>query len=308
MSPTGFTQPGTTPDVMPRDASTVVLLRAREADAFEVFLVKRHGASAFMGGAYVFPGGKVDREDASLTDAATAERLAARLSPTPGRARTDEESAGLLVAAIREVFEEVGVLFARGPSGPLDEATLARVRAARAEDLPLSAIMAAEGLALDLDALMPWAHWITPSLETRRFDTHFFLALAPEAQVVDVDARESTEGAWMTPAEALTRHEAGEILLPPPTLANLDELARLGALAAVLAAARARRVPAILPKVGAVGESMAIILPWDPLFAQTDGQALPDESTEPAAASYSRVVLEGERWRLRDGRLAPPTS
>ncbi len=306
MTETGFTKSGAPPDAAPRYASTVLLLRDRSpgdaAGGFEVFLVKRHGASAFMGGAYVFPGGKVDRGDAALVDAAAADRCAARLSVTPGRARAREDSVGLWVAAIREVFEEVGVLLAsRQDGGALDAAALERIGAARAAERPLAEIVAAEGLRLDLDALVPWAHWITPSLEPRRFDTHFFLARAPAAQTASIDARETTEGAWLTPAQAIARHEAGEIFLPPPTLMNLDELSRAPSIEAVLAVARARTIAAILPKLGAVGESMAILLPWDPLFATTEGEALPGEGPHPMAGPVSRVWLDGERWRMGRG-------
>jgi len=241
-----------------RDAATVLLLR----DPLSVFMVKRHGASGFMGGAYVFPGGKVDaNEDTSAIASADLPHL----SETPGRTRTQNDERALFAAAMREVFEE------------------AQVKIARAEDLH------------------PWAHWITPSREPKRFDTHFFVAEMPADQSPSIDRHETTEGAWLTPSEALAKHENGELYLPPPTMLTLMELAQWKSAREVIAAARTREIAPILPKVGVAGENIAIFLPWDPLYEATEGEALPAPADgHPMAQKISRVVLEGDRWRARE--------
>lgn len=296
VSETGFTQPHAAPDVAPRDASTVILLRDRPAGDLEVFLLRRHGASTFMGGAYVFPGGKVDATDGVLLG---DDVVLPPLSVRPGRTLTRAAAAASWVAAIREVHEEAGVLLARRLDGaPLDEAQRERLTTARAAEQPLAPLLAAEALVLAPELLLPWAHWITPSREPRRFDTQFFVARTPPDQVAEADARETTDGVWLTPAEAIARHEAGALFLPPPTLVNLDELARLPTVEAVFAEARARTVAPILPKLGVIGESMAILLPWDPLFASTEGEALELPGPHPMQGRVSRVFLDGERWRL----------
>lgn len=244
-----------------RDAATVLLLRA----PLEIFMVKRHGASGFMAGAYVFPGGKVDAaEDISAVGAMPP------LSKTPGRERAPEQEKAIWAAAIREVFEEAGV------------------KIARAEDL------------------IPWSHWITPSQEPKRFDTHFFLTRMPADQTAAFDAHETTEGAWMSPKDAMARHERGELFLPPPTMFTLMELAPFAGVEEVLAAARGRRIAPILPRVGNAGEELAIFLPWDPLYEATEGEALPVGDQHPmkdaSPSGISRVVLgEGGRWRAEKG-------
>lgn len=242
-----------------RDAATVLLLR----DPLEVFMVKRHGASGFMAGAYVFPGGKVDANEelAPVRDAQLPP-----LSKTPGRDRTPDQERAIYAAAIREVFEE------------------AQVKIARGEDL------------------IPWAHWITPSREPKRFDTHFFLTEMPADQSAAFDQHETTEGAWLSPSTALERHDKGELFLPPPTMITLMELTQFSRVRDAILAASSRRIAPILPKLGAVGESLAIFFPWDPLYDAAEGESLPPfPSGHPLAAPISRVVLEGDRWRARGG-------
>ena len=294
----------TEPLVRTRDAATVLLLR-EAAGGLEVFLVKRHGSSGFMGGAHVFPGGKVDPADAQLGPRVVAcdlPKTLGGLAQTPGRVRNDEVPLGLYVAAIREVHEEAGVLLARRRDGkPLDAAALARIEAARKGTPPFAQLIEQEDLVLDLDALVPWAHWITPSRETRRFDTHFFLTRAPSDQTASFDAHETTESEWLSPRAALERHEAGSIFLPPPTLVSLTEMSSFATVDAALDAARARPIMAILPKLGAIGENIAIVMPWDSTYAAMEGASLPTQDPHPMASDISRVTLIGERWRAGRG-------
>jgi 8-oxo-dGTP pyrophosphatase MutT (NUDIX family) len=264
-----------------------LLLRDRErvtgSSGFEVLLVKRHGASGFMAGAHVFPGGKLDAADSS-------EGLLAR---TRGR---DAESAraalnepelspavalGLFVSALRETFEEAGVLFAEGLS----------VEAVQAARPKLSASSFAELLveldvSLRLDQLVPLSRWITPVIEPRRFDTRFFLARMPEGQVAAHDAHETTEHAWLSPSEALDALASGNILLPPPTLRSLQWLADFGTAQAALDHAAQQKPPRVAPVIQQVDGKLAVLLPGDPLHPEPT----------PAFPGSTRVVLENGRF------------
>jgi 8-oxo-dGTP pyrophosphatase MutT (NUDIX family) len=290
--------------VAPRDAATVLLLRA--GAPFEVFLVKRSHGSRFMGGMHVFPGGKLDPSD---TDDRHRARLgpaptAARLEPTPGRSLEEADRLGLLVACCRELFEEAGVLFAhpRGGTGPLrlDPPTRARLvehRAAlRAGHRTLAEVLEAEELELSLDGLEYLAHWITPSREARRYDTRFFLARKPEDQDALIDREELIAQTWRTPRAALDAYRAGEIDLAPPTLRILEDLAEQPSLEAAFDAARRRTVAPILPKLALHRERLAIVLPWDAAYPEAEGASLELDGPHPDADRPSRVVLDGERW------------
>jgi 8-oxo-dGTP pyrophosphatase MutT (NUDIX family) len=188
---------------------------------------------------------------------------------------------GLLIAACRETFEESGVLLARSGDGSagVDPVRLARLAARRAEaasDPALFAqLLAQEDLTLDLERLVYWAHWITPSQEKKRFDTRFFALTVPPDQEASVDLGELTHHAWLN-EEDITRHMAsGEMRIAPPTSATLQDLwrshARHGSLDAMLEAERGRRVPPILPKMVLAGDAAEILLPWDPQYEQTAG-------------------------------------
>ncbi len=261
-----------------RDAATVMLVRdAPAGDGVEVFMVRRTMGAAFAGGFYVFPGGTVDEADRSAGMAAiTRGRDDAAASAVLGL-----EAGGLAfwVAAVRECFEEAGVLLAATSAGEAvcfdDPAVHERFAGARrqvhAGTLTLVELCAAEGLLLTTDAIEYVAHWITPAAETRRFDTRFFVARAPKAQEPLHDAAETIESLWVHPADALARHEHAELGLMPPTIANLRFLAEHADADAVLAAARALpRPPAILPKLrrGRDGK-VGVVLPGDPDYAST---------------------------------------
>jgi 8-oxo-dGTP pyrophosphatase MutT (NUDIX family) len=196
----------------PRPASTVVLLRPT-ATRFEVFMVKRHDAVAFMAGAHVFPGGRVEADDA---------------------ADTDEERHRL--AAVRELHEEAGVRVAP-------------------------------------DALVPFAHWVTPQVETRRYDTMFFVAALPAAQTAAHDGVENTESAWFDPAEALDACRRGDILLPPPTWVTLRRLAAFSTIEDVLAWARTTTIVRVQPVVGDRDGARTLTVPDDGTrFVLRDGR------------------------------------
>jgi 8-oxo-dGTP pyrophosphatase MutT (NUDIX family) len=227
------------------------------AAGLEVFLVERHRRIEFAEGALVFPGGKVEEVDRDP-------RLAARCA---GAAGLEAAALALRVAAIRETFEESGVLLARPPGGELlDAARLrgieARHRASlRADPGRLRELLEQESLELACDALVPFAHWITPEFMPRRFDTHFFLAAAPPDQVAAHDGEESVDSLWTTPAAALALAEARERTLLFPTLMNLRKLGRSASVAQALERARREPVVTVLPRAERGPEGAVVRIP-----------------------------------------------
>lgn len=231
------------PVVTVREAATVMLVR--DEPDLHVFMLRRSLSAAFVGGAYVFPGGAVDPGD-------RAPELVAR---THGR--TDAEASALLgmadgglgfwVAAIRESFEEAGVLLARSAAtdDPVDldaPATAARLEAARhavgRDERPFLEVVVEEDLVLDAGALHLFSHWITPPGAPRRFDTWFFVADAPEGHAYLHDDTETVASEWIRPDDALERGRRGELELIFPTMRSLTVLARFGTAVALLDALR----------------------------------------------------------------------
>lgn len=213
--------------VAPRDAATVLLLRDSAA-GLEVFLVRRVRSMVFAAGMHAFPGGSVEPGDGEWTG---------ELAPgwASALADGDEELARHLVgAAVRETWEECGVLLADRAPAPGAGLRGVRVRT---------------------ELLRPWAHWCTPEVEVRRFDTRFFVAALPAGQVAALVGREADEGRWVRPADAI------ELPALPPTTHALTELAAFPDVAAVLAAPR--EVTRVLPRVVRDGDSVRLLLPWD---------------------------------------------
>ncbi|MBI3371729.1 MAG: NUDIX hydrolase [Betaproteobacteria bacterium] len=252
-------QPVTTPA---RAAATVVLLRDAD-DGMEVFMVKRHGLSDVLGGACVFPGGKLDPADAAPD---TLERLNTpldHLHTALGEPELDAATAaGLFVAACRETFEEAGVLLAEGATALHVDAAQARAR----EGLSFSDVLAGLELRLDCGNVVPWMRWVTPRVPmmlNKRFDARFFLAAVPHDQQPQHDNHEATEGFWLKPRAALERYWAGEINLAPAQIMSLAELSRLRDVAGALAAAQARRPPVIQPEVFTHEKARAVAFPGD---------------------------------------------
>ncbi|MDR0275770.1 MAG: NUDIX domain-containing protein [Burkholderiaceae bacterium] len=236
-------------DTPPRDAATVVMLRDSQ-DGLQVLLVRRHAQTAVLGGACVFPGGKLDAHDSS-------DAVLNRLDRTPGElharlaepALAPRAAAAFFAAAAREAFEEVGVLYmqaGRRESSGMDAAA-ASLRAGE----PFGHLLARLGLTLDSDALAPWSRWITPrqpSVINKRFDTRFFLAAAPAGQEAVQDDHEVTELLWRTPRAALEAYRDHAIDLAPPQIVSLAHLARFASVQAALADARSRAPALIAPE------------------------------------------------------------
>jgi len=243
----------------PRPSATVLLLRDG-ARGLEVLMVERHHQIDFVAGALVFPGGQVDAADAEPA-------LAARCA---GVAGLSTEERALRVAAIRETFEEAGVLLARGRGARelVDANTLggieARHRAAlHAGQRSLAEIAEREDLELACDRLVPFAHWITPLFMPKRFDTWFFLVEAPPDQVALHDGHESVDSLWITPADADAERRAGQRSIIFPTLLNLRRLGRAKSVAEAFAAARREPIVTVLPRVEKRGDVPTMILPAD---------------------------------------------
>lgn len=261
-----------TQPAIPFPSATLVLLRDRPAGGVETLLIKRHAKSKFAGGDYVFAGGKVETGDvpddaeafcAGLTAAEAAGRLGGGIGP--------REALGFWVGAIREAFEEVGVLLAYTASGDLvhwgseDRERYAAHRAACHEANPaFFAMLRAEGLTLAMDRIGYFAHWITPEENPIRFDTRFFAAVSPPGHEAVADGHEITAVRWLTPAEALEAFRRKEISLRFPTIKNLELVGGAPTAAEVLAGLHGREVPAIRPRVLQVDGKPVPVLPGDP--------------------------------------------
>lgn len=234
-----------------KPAATVMLVRDTDGD-LEVFMLRRTANAVFAGGMYVFPGGKVDAADG-------------------------EGDEGYRIAAIRECYEEAGVLLAVDADGRMVDdghPALAHRTAVYDGDIDVRALAAEHGLRLATDAL-PWmSHWITPKGETsRRFDTRFFMAATPVGQTSHHDDNETVASMWVRPADALARHAAGELMLMPPTVTNLQFLAEHSSVATAMAAGWAVGTPmCIMPKIRLddAGRLVGIAMPGDPDYDTLD--------------------------------------
>lgn len=229
----------------PRPASTLLLVRDGAA-GLEVFVVERHHQIDFAGGATVFPGGKVEDGDQDPD-------LRARCA---GAAGLEDMALGFRVAAIREAFEECGVLLARARGGAdlISVARLAdllkRYRAeVREHRVSIAQLARAEDLELACDLLVPFAHWITPEGMPKRFDTHFYLVAAPPDQFAAHDGTEAVDSTWLSPRRALGDADAGKRTIIFPTRMNLAKLARSRTVQEALARALASPVVTVLPRV-----------------------------------------------------------
>lgn len=255
----------------PRDAATVVLLRdppvANTAGGRpvppsgrpEVYLLRRHDRMAFAAGMAVFPGGAVDERDRAASFGSDAwsgpseDAWAERLGCDVPTAR------GLVCAAVRETFEESGVMLA-GPDAAsavadtTDDAWEADREALVANEVSLAEVLAQRRLVLRTDLMRAWAHWITPAFEPRRYDTRFFVAVLPPGQRTRDVSTESEAVAWLRPADALAAVEAGELGMLPPTSRTCAELVGLDRAGDALTAAEDRRIASIEPRLVVDGD------------------------------------------------------
>lgn len=272
-------------------AATLLLLRSTATGELEVLMVQRATRLSFMGGMWVFPGGRLDAADASAAARARVlpaarEACDARLETLGGGNLDSIASLALHVAACRETFEETGVLLAVTPDGapvaPARVASLQHRRAVIAADAQaFVALLESEDLYLDIAPLVYWSHWVTPSIEPKRFDTRFFAVAVPQGQSVSPDLAELTEHAWIQPSALPGLLEQGRLRVVPPTLLTLEDLAEChvchGTLAAMLAAERGRATPPILPRIEVRQDAFRVVMPWD-----ADYPSVPGEGCQPA--------------------------
>jgi 8-oxo-dGTP pyrophosphatase MutT (NUDIX family) len=256
--------------VAPRPASTILLLRdsATTRGEIEVFMMVRHYEIDFNSGALVFPGGSVDKGD---------QEIVARPELYSGGEGLDATALSFRIAAIRETFEESGILLARlrGSNALIDAKRAGEIEAVSRAALcdgktTFLQVLTDNGLLLALDELVPYAHWITPEGMPKRFDTWFFLAAAPPEQVGAHDGKESTDSIWVSPREALEGGESGRFKLPFPTTRNLIRLGKQPAVKAAFDDSRGKPIVAVTPvvtKLNNGGRQLRI-----PLEAGYDGE------------------------------------
>ncbi len=279
-----------------RTASTLMILRDGPT-GIEVLMVRRHLKSDFVGGAHVFPGGAVDAVD-QIDDS-----LCIGLDDSSASAALGIDAGGLAfwVAAIRECFEETGIMLAYGTSGTLLDVSDARDqtwlweqrRRVQEGKIRFVDVIRESRLVLATDRVHYWAHWITPEDQRRRYDTRFFLASTPSGQRVAHDGAEVIESAWITPAAVIDKAKAGEWLVVLPTLYNLKMLSRFGSVAEAEAAAKTRRPePGILPKLSRGPSGIKVLLPGDPEY-NSAVTTTATSAEEIGAGSLARI--EGER-------------
>lgn len=294
---------GSRGEAAPQVAATVILLRDGGEGPFEVFLLQRDRNQSFMGGAYVFPGGRMDEADAEPGPAACRGGFCAaearRLLQEPDL--PEATALGLFLTAVRETFEEAGILLAVRAAGEpidlLDPGAAERFAAYRLElhagKLPLADLARRENLTYAADLLIPYSHWITPATEPRRFDTRFFLARLPEKQVAVHDRRELTASCWMTTATALADHAAGRIVLMPPTLKTIEELHAFSDVASLFAAARSKRIHPVFPEAFWTADSFGLRLPHDSEYTNAAFKQ------PPRPGETSRIVMHDRIWKTR---------
>lgn len=265
--------------VPPKDAATLLVLRDADGGGIEIFCVRRHAKSAFMGGVVVFPGGKLDAADGSdaLRDRSDGAHARAMIF-----AEDEAHAHALAICACRESLEEAAIL----PATPSPNAERAEaLRKTLEADADFSALLAAEELSLTTANLVPFARWVTPAAEARRYDARFFLTALPEGQEGKHDDRETTSSVWATPKRLLEAFMAGDLFLAPPTVRALEILGEARDTAAAIALCAEQSLAPICPELVRV-DPPTLALPGDP-----------EHSVSEAAVSGPT------RFVLRDGKF-----
>ncbi len=252
----------------------MILLRDTPGGSgFEVFFLRRRKGASFMASAFVFPGGATEEGEDART------------------------------AAVRELFEEAGVLIARDSGASADTigvTSLAVLRKKVNEGTNSVMTLAKAGLVWSTEMLEPWSHWITPSIEPKRFSARFFVCELPAGQDPQFDDVETVDQIWLTPQDALAR--ARDLALPPPQVRTCWELSELSSIAEVMAAARVRAEEPhpIMPRLRTMqaGDPPCLLLPWDPEYNETgSGEAMPLSYRPSWARGPTRFVMEDQAWK-----------
>jgi len=286
---------------IPRDAATVILTRDTGEKPFEIFLMRRHKKQAFMGGAFVFPGGRLDESDcdpvlASFAQGLSAEDASYKLNEPD---IPQNKALGLFFTAVRETFEESRVLLAasasEGATGFINKKNLDRFESYRKKihegEMSLAQLAGTENINFKLDLLMPYSRWITPEIESKRFDTRFLLARMPIEQHTIHDSIEMTESLWITPADALKKQQDDNLLLMPPTLKTIEELTEFSSIDQIFSAAASRKIQTILPQAFQVQDEFGVKLPHDPEYTITEYKQ-PHQPEGP-----TRIVNVEGKWK-----------
>ncbi len=249
-----------------RLAATVMMLRDGD-DGLEVFMVVRHHEIDFAAGALVFPGGKLAPGDQDA-------RMQLRCTGIEG---LPPEAIALRVAAIREAFEECGMLLARTPGardliGPERLAVLGPRYRKRLDkgDIAMADVLEAENLELACEQLVPFAHWITPIGMPKRFDTHFYLAVAPANQLGTHDGTEVVDSLWLSPKTALSQAEAGVHTLVPATELNVRKLGFSDTVESAIRAARSQEIVTVVPQVVKGPQGRRLLIPAEAGYGITE--------------------------------------
>lgn len=281
----------------PKQAATVILVRPSDDNELEILLACRHSGQSFMAGAFVFPGGQLEQADYS-EDILPHLLVSADFHPQAllqDDTLAPHEARSFFVAAIRETFEEAGILLGGDESGNFINfncnKTSARFTSYRnainSSNFTFNEVVRKEKIFLYPEALIPYSHWITPQSTAKRFDTRFFLACLPQNQHPVSDSAELTELMWITPQNALRMQLSKEIRLMPPTLKTIIELAQFSGIDDLIATAKNRIIYPILPQEFEKG----VKLPHDPEYSLKQHKR-PANQNEP-----SRVIWEDGLWK-----------
>ena len=228
-------------------------------------MVQRHSKSGFMPGAWVFPGGRVDEHDAlPVSDQVAGGQEAARWMELPL-----QQARAFLVAGVRETLEECGVWLGRGEVADEDRRELA------AGNGSLGELMDRADLSVDLDVLRPWAWWLTPEIEPKRYDTRFFVTSVSADAQGHHDEHETVDSGWFELGDLLTKVEAGELAMAPPTWWTLTELSAFSDVQSVLAASAGRTRRGIMPLIEKEGGDWVLRLPGDERHSEPPIAGLP---------------------------------
>ena len=281
----------------PRLAATVVLMRPCDGVPFEIFMVRRHDKSHFMANAFVFPGGSLsEREEEGCSRLLERHCRGYQAEVLKEQLGVEEEiAAGLFVTALRELFEEAGALLASEGDGQAinfsDDAEKDRYETYREalieNEVDFDQIIEWEDLLLSDDSLTYFAHWITPEISPIRFDTHFFLARAPEGQVLTHDKVETVEGRWITPKRALELYKNGKFELPLPTLCTLEKLRSFHSIDEAITYFQDRPIPTVMPHFTQIEDRPTILLPGDPEYPHP---------VEVAVEGPTRLMMSEGKW------------
>jgi 8-oxo-dGTP pyrophosphatase MutT (NUDIX family) len=264
------------PPAGPLASASIILLDPTrgQKEPFGLFLLKRRTGSSFMPDRFVFPGGKVE--------------------PFDGDEPLVDQT--LRTCALRELWEEAGVILASdaGAAASADEAAKNKALASlEAGHTSLGQAMAGLGLKPDLAGLRPYGRWITPKARPKRFDTFFYLAEMPQGQEAACDHKETSQGIWLGPGQALSENQAGRVELAPPQVRILGELAMHASLDDLLASVRQPNLTPVEPFLWINGKERVIMLPWDPDYEARE----PVTKARPCPAHLcSRLVHDKGRW------------